>query len=68
MTQRKLILQHLKKHKKITPLDALSLYGCFRLSARILELRENGYKIETDHVNRNGKTFAEYTLIRSRNN
>ena len=62
MAQRKQILQHLKRHKKITPLDALDLYGCFRLAARIAELREKGYQIKTINVKRNGKNYAEYNL------
>tara|TARA_R100001086_G_scaffold177485_2_gene98062 strand:+ start:458 stop:664 length:207 start_codon:yes stop_codon:yes gene_type:complete len=62
MAQRKRILQHLKRHRKITPLDALDLYGCFRLAARISELRDQGFKIKTVNVRRNGKNYAEYQL------
>ena len=40
MSQKQDILNHLKKHRKINGLDALKLYGCFRLPARILELKE----------------------------
>ena len=29
------ILSHLKQHKTITAIEALKLYGCFRLAARI---------------------------------
>ena len=32
------ILEHLKKGLSITPLEALSLCGCFRLAARIHDL------------------------------
>jgi len=60
-TQNQNILKHLKK-KSITPIEALELYGCFRLSARILELRKAGHDIITNHVTKNGKTFAEYSL------
>ena len=38
--------KHLQK-SPLTPLDALMKYGCFRLSARINELRQIGYHIET---------------------
>ena len=34
-SQNERILAHLKKGKKITPLDALEKFGCFRLAARI---------------------------------
>ena len=45
-TQAGQILEHLQKHRSITPLDALNLYGCFRLAARIHELRRHGIDIK----------------------
>ena len=60
-TQNDMIEAHLLRHHKINPLQALKRYGCFRLAARIAELR-NTYKITTKKVTRNGKTFAEYQL------
>ena len=42
-----LILNHLKSGKEITPMEALELYGCFRLGAIIFNLKEEGYKIHT---------------------
>jgi hypothetical protein len=62
MTQNKQILKHLLEGHKITPMEALSLYGCLRLSARIFDLKENGWKIKTENVTKRGKTFAEYSL------
>ncbi len=59
--QRHAILQHLKDHKSITPLDALQLYGCFRLAARINELRDE-CRIDTEIEKRNGKRYARYVL------
>ena len=41
------ILNHLLEHETITPLEALSEYGCYRLGARIADLRNRGYNIET---------------------
>jgi hypothetical protein len=38
-TQKKLIRKHLLRGKSITPLDAMLKFGCFRLGARIHELR-----------------------------
>ena len=61
-TQRKLILEHMERYDDITPLEALEMYGCLRLSARIWELRKKGYIIETDAVRRNGKCYAKYIL------
>lgn len=43
------ILEHLKKDGTITTLEAIKLYGCTRLSARIYDLRERGYKIHVEN-------------------
>jgi len=56
------ILEHLKSGRPITPLDALMKYGVFRLSARIWELRNEGYDIDQKIVQKNGKRFAEYYM------
>lgn len=61
-TQAQAILCHLQTNGRITPLEALDLYGCFRLAPRIHELRAEGHDIGTRMVERNGKSFAEYTL------
>ena len=62
------ILNHLLEHETITPLEALSEYGCYRLGARIADLRNQGYNIETKITsgrNRFGDSvnFATYRLI-----
>lgn len=62
MTQEQHILKHLRRHGSITPLEALSEYGCFRLSARCFDLKQAGYSIETDLIKHNGKRFAKYSL------
>ena len=63
MSQSNEILRALKRGRKITPLDALSEFGCFRLSARILELREQGFGIKSELVKgSNGKRFAQYSM------
>jgi hypothetical protein len=48
----------------ITQLDALNMFGCFRLSARIANLREEGLDIVTDMVNVNDKRIAKYYLAK----
>ena len=48
MTQNEQVLAWLKQGKTLTPLDALDHFGCFRLSARIYELKELGWPIECD--------------------
>lgn len=66
-SQTALILEYLKQHHSLTPLEALDLFGCLRLGARIAELRAQGYEIETEMVTvkRNGtvKRFACYRLV-----
>ena len=62
-TQLANIRKHLEDGKPITALEALNLYGCFRLSAHIHTLRnEYGMNIVTNRITRNGKWFAQYTL------
>ena len=63
-TQENQILNHLKKHKFITSWEAIQKYRITRLSARIYELREKGHNIITKNVSENGKRFAEYSLIK----
>jgi hypothetical protein len=62
MTQTDAIRAHLLTGAHLTPLEALDRYGCFRLAARIDELRKEGLDIETVTETRNGKKFARYVL------
>ena len=62
MSQNKKILNYLLKGKKLTPIDALEKFGCFRLSARILDLRKEGYDIISENITKKGKTFAQYSM------
>jgi hypothetical protein len=64
-TQCEQILAHLKE-RPITPLEALDLYGCFRLGARVFDLKRDGFDIQTEIIERNGKRFAQYTLNEKR--
>ena len=69
-SQNELILKFLQTHKTgITPLQALEKFGSLRLSSRIYDLREAGYKIMTNRIDvkdRNGeiKSVAQYRLVR----
>lgn len=58
-----MILNHLKQGKSITPIEALNKYGCFRLGARIADLRKEGYNIKTNIKRVGRKRFAEYSLV-----
>jgi hypothetical protein len=39
---------------------------CFRLAARIAELRDIGHNIHTTMIYSNGKRYASYRLIKSK--
>jgi hypothetical protein len=67
-TQLENVKEHLEDGNKITPMEALQLFGSFRLSAIIFRLRQSGYPIITHNVTRNGKTFAEYELTYDKTN
>ncbi len=59
-TQKTQIKSYLEEGNRITPLDALEKFGCFRLAAVIHILREEGMTITTDMHTYNGKTYAVY--------
>jgi hypothetical protein len=54
--------KHLEAGRSITSLQALDKWGCMRLGARILELRQEGWNIITETVKKNGKRYAKYSL------
>ena len=67
-SQNQQILKYLRRHRSgITPMDALKLCGCFRLSARIFDLKEDGYniyKVWEEETTEEGtvKRYARYIL------
>ena len=61
-SQNALVLKHLFTVGAITPIEALNNYGCFRLGARIWNLRQLGVPIETQTVIKDGKHYASYRL------
>ena len=65
-TQNVRILRHLKAGKTITALQALRMFGCMRLSARILDLKRFGYDIDGAFIcvvaNGKKKRVKEYRL------
>ena len=65
MSQKSDILAALKRGETLTAMDALTRFGCFRLAARICELREDGWSIVSDDLTLpSGKTVAAYSLPR----
>ncbi len=61
-SQNALIKGWLLNGKSITPMEALNMFGCFRLSARIANLRDEGLPVVTDMVTMNDKRVARYYL------
>jgi len=53
------ILRHLKTKDSISPMEALEEYGCYRLAARIYDLRSAGHNIVT---NQSSDGMARYQL------
>ena len=63
MSQNKQIADYLNKGKKLTTLDALNKFGCFRLASRINDLRNDGMKITTKIIKlENKKQIAQYSI------
>lgn len=68
-TQKMKVLAYMKEHGSITPLEALDEFGCYRLGARIWDLRHAGYSIKTtnerylDMTDLSWKTYARYALV-----
>ena len=67
VTQASLIIEYLEEFGSITPLEAIRDIGCYRLSARISDIKNMGIPIKTEMVNvknRRGKysRIARYSL------
>ena len=60
------ILKHLMRGQKLTQLEALSRFGCFRLGARIHDLKAKDYPIESERYKmNNGKIVARYFITKA---
>ena len=58
-----MIIAWLQKGYSITQLDALNMFGCFRLASRVHDLRERGYNIIACRITTpTGKRVCEYVL------
>ena len=63
MSQKNSILGYLKSGKTITPLHALRDFSCFRLAARIAELRDEGHDIHCEKLPVNNAWVGHYTYL-----
>jgi len=62
-SQNKEIKKWLETGNSITPIEALNIFGCFRLGARIHDLKNKfGVNIKTEIVESGNKRFAKYSL------
>lgn len=69
MTQNERILQYMAEFGGITPAEAYTLLGCYRLAARIADLRSEGHNITRRIINSTNKYgdkihYCEYKLER----
>lgn len=66
MSQKELVLTHLKRTGSITMREAFLDYSIQCLTKRIQELRDLGYKIMTQHKKHptTGQRYARYVLKR----
>ena len=68
LTQKERIIRHLKDKESITSLEAMQEYGIMRLTSRVCELKDEGYKIRSEFVSSKNRynepvSFSKYTLI-----
>lgn len=49
-SQTDLILEWMKEGNSITPLEALNRFKCFRLGARIADIKKKGYIVYSEFV------------------
>jgi hypothetical protein len=62
-SQSGLILRHFQVGGTLTALDALDLFGCNRLAARVADLKNKGYNVKSRFVTLpNGKRVSEYFI------
>jgi hypothetical protein len=62
MSQIKQIKHYLESGGRLTPIDALDKFKCFRLAAVVHNLREEGVKVKTKIIKNGKKSYAEYYL------
>lgn len=69
LSQQAQILEYLKTHRGISQAEAIDAFGCYRLGARIYDLKDRGYKVDVimeDGVNRFGRPtrYARYFVTK----
>ena len=65
-SQCKAILAYLRDGKTITAIEALRLFGCFRLASRIHDLTKRGVEISKKYITTDtGKRVMQYSLAQN---
>lgn len=69
VNQTTLIKEYLLRKGSITSWEAIKRFGCTRLSAKIYELRKEGYAIKSEPVTKKNRygytvTFSKYILAK----
>jgi hypothetical protein len=66
-SQNQMILDYLKQGKVITPTQALEMFGCFRLAARIYNLKDKGWPIHCERKPvESGKIVGHYSMTQDK--
>ncbi len=68
MTQCERILRHLQDYGSITQAEAVTEYGCYRLGARIWDLKAQGVPIRSERVTGKNRydepvSFSKYSIV-----
>lgn len=63
ISQCKQILAYLKEGNGITNKIAIDEFKCYRLAARISDLKKKGYNIGTEMIGKGFGSYAEYRLV-----
>ena len=62
VTQIGQIKEYLLAGNSLTPIEALNMFGAFRLSAVVFKLKEQGLNIKTEMVYEEDKRYAKYYI------
>lgn len=70
MTQCERILRHLQDYGSITQAEAVTEYGCYRLGARIWDLKAQGILIRSERVTGKNRydepvSFSRYSIVKT---
>ncbi len=62
MSQTKQILDYMLAGNNISPIQALNMFGSFRLGARCYDIKKLGYPLESKMVVKGKKKWKEYWI------